>query len=359
MPRRPKTPAPDSPYPPGWEPFLAAIKGEMFDDTPRLVFADWLQENGDEARAEFIRLQCRLRALRYDDPEVPPLAARADILLQVHRERWLVGLPAWFRKECADSPFPRGFVTYLSVTGARFLKDGAAITRLTPIDDLSLSRATPEALRSPALSDVGGLSLSDVDSARVEALAGHPDLSNLRCLFVSNGSDNDRTYLPTVRLSRGAIQSLLANRTLCGLQRLEFKCRQHGDAVASGVAAGSFTRLEDMSLYSSGLSADGLKALVNSASAPTLTNLHLAGNRFGDPGVRHMVEAPALTRLECLNLLNCGLTAESVRLLAEWPGLRTVRWLQLGSDDALTDADAEPIRNSPHAVSLRDFRVRG
>jgi hypothetical protein len=97
--------------------------------------------------------------------------------------------------------------------------------------------------------------------------------------------------------------------------------------------------------------------LVNSASAPTLTNLHLAGNHFGDTGVRHMIEAPALTRLECLNLIDCGLTTETALLLTGWPGLRTVRWLQLGGN-GLTEADADRIRNSPHAVVLTDLDVR-
>src|SRR5215212_7800179 len=60
MPRRPRAPTTAAPYPPGWEPFLAAINANLDDDTPRLVFADWLQENGDEPRAEFIRIQCEL-----------------------------------------------------------------------------------------------------------------------------------------------------------------------------------------------------------------------------------------------------------------------------------------------------------
>jgi uncharacterized protein (TIGR02996 family) len=357
MPRRPRAPKADAPYPPGWEPFLAAIKAEAFDDTPRLVFADWLDENGDPARAEFIRLQIRRHPLRYDDPEAKELDARGEELLHANGGRWLAGFPRWFQKEYAGA-FDRGFVRSCSLTGAKFLADGGAITRLTPIDALDLSRITPEALRCPALSEVGGLHLSIVDSARAEALAGHPNLANLRCLFVSNGGDNGITYRPTVRLSREAIRALLANRSLSGLWRLEFKCWQHGDAVAFGIAAGSFTRLEDLSLYSSELSAEGLKALVNSASAPALTNLHIAGNRFGDAGIRHLVEAPGLTRLECLNVMSCGLTAESARLLAEWPGLRTVRWLQLGSGDVLTDADTDRIRSSPHAVALQDRGAR-
>ena len=34
---------------------LAAIVAEPDEDTPRLVYADWLQENGDTEQAQFIR----------------------------------------------------------------------------------------------------------------------------------------------------------------------------------------------------------------------------------------------------------------------------------------------------------------
>src|SRR5207249_8060556 len=42
------------------EAFLQAIVENPDDDTPRVVYADWLDEHGDAARAEFIRLQVRL-----------------------------------------------------------------------------------------------------------------------------------------------------------------------------------------------------------------------------------------------------------------------------------------------------------
>jgi uncharacterized protein (TIGR02996 family) len=40
------------------EAFLRAIYDAPDDDTPRLVYADFLQENGEEDRAAFIRWQC-------------------------------------------------------------------------------------------------------------------------------------------------------------------------------------------------------------------------------------------------------------------------------------------------------------
>jgi uncharacterized protein (TIGR02996 family) len=42
------------------EALLAAIRANPRDDLPRLVFADWLQEQGEVAYAEFIRLSCRI-----------------------------------------------------------------------------------------------------------------------------------------------------------------------------------------------------------------------------------------------------------------------------------------------------------
>ena len=38
--------------------FLADIIENIDDDTPRVVFADWLEDNGDPEWAEFIRLHC-------------------------------------------------------------------------------------------------------------------------------------------------------------------------------------------------------------------------------------------------------------------------------------------------------------
>src|SRR5436309_8343756 len=64
--------------------FLDAIKENPDDDTPRLILADWLMENGDEVRGEFLQLQCRLAPLAEDDPNRAALVAREVELLQRH-----------------------------------------------------------------------------------------------------------------------------------------------------------------------------------------------------------------------------------------------------------------------------------
>src|SRR4051812_537419 len=47
---------------------IAAIAAAPGDDLPRLVFADWLEENGDPAQAAFIRKQIAFARAGGGDP---------------------------------------------------------------------------------------------------------------------------------------------------------------------------------------------------------------------------------------------------------------------------------------------------
>src|SRR5262249_41365819 len=67
--------------PPGHEPLLNAILRQPEDDVVRLVYADWLEENGAPARAEFIRVQCRLATLGHGPLWPPPPGAGSPAAL--------------------------------------------------------------------------------------------------------------------------------------------------------------------------------------------------------------------------------------------------------------------------------------
>jgi uncharacterized protein (TIGR02996 family) len=95
--------------------FLEAIADNPDDDTPRLVYADWLDDHGDAHRAEFIRVQCELARLPAEDPRRTDLGvagpcrtpAAAAAAQRHHRPRGTgpgaVAVPA-----LPDDPAPRG-----------------------------------------------------------------------------------------------------------------------------------------------------------------------------------------------------------------------------------------------------------
>ena len=84
---------------------LAAISETPDDDVPRLIYADWLDEQGDSARAEFIRLQCRAVSLPWEE-ERDALEDRAEELLRQHEDEWL-GAEGEFVRE---GEYRRGFL---------------------------------------------------------------------------------------------------------------------------------------------------------------------------------------------------------------------------------------------------------
>ena len=69
---------------------LAAIREEPDDDTHRLVYADWLEDNGAPERAEFIRLQIERAQAGQEEP-----SARERELLTARVGEWTAGLPEW------------------------------------------------------------------------------------------------------------------------------------------------------------------------------------------------------------------------------------------------------------------------
>ena len=65
--------------------FMQDIRDAPADDLPRLIYADWLDDNGDSPRADFIRVQCRLARSRADDPVYPLLQKQEEELLAEQR----------------------------------------------------------------------------------------------------------------------------------------------------------------------------------------------------------------------------------------------------------------------------------
>src|SRR5262245_19361390 len=86
------------------EAFLHAIAENPDDDTVRLVYSDWLEENGQPRRRAVIRLQCELEPVRFeiDRPHVEALLTQEAGLLSRHQEAWLG--PAVYAARKGDLP---------------------------------------------------------------------------------------------------------------------------------------------------------------------------------------------------------------------------------------------------------------
>jgi uncharacterized protein (TIGR02996 family) len=116
-----------------WEALMRAICDNADDDTPRLVFADWLDENGEPDRAELIRLQVR-RSCSKSGAARDALDARVAEVLTSNRTAWIAQLP--YNPGWVWGDFVRGFVAELSVN-----------LRADPESDPSLAfAATPLAI---------------------------------------------------------------------------------------------------------------------------------------------------------------------------------------------------------------------
>jgi uncharacterized protein (TIGR02996 family) len=119
--------------------FLRSILENPDDDTPRLVYADWLEER-DDPRGEFIRVQCRLEKMGGDDPLRSDLEARERDLLARHVEGWVGPLRPWL----TGWKFRRGFVERVTVTVPVYLEHADALLRLAPACRVELDLAQAE-----------------------------------------------------------------------------------------------------------------------------------------------------------------------------------------------------------------------
>jgi internalin A len=137
--------------------FLQAIVESPEDDTPRLMYADWLTERGD-VRGDFIRVQCELARLEPDHPGYDRLREQEQELLEAHSGRWR---SQWLGPIAARA-------TVLFVRG---MPDGVGLEEGTENDDLLHLQRIPTlrglGLYSSAISDEGLIHLKGLKNLLV------------------------------------------------------------------------------------------------------------------------------------------------------------------------------------------------
>lgn len=139
--------------------FLASIQENPDDRTSYLVLADWLDEQDDPLRAEFIRLQCERERPEFVVPLQGPPSGREEELLWVHGPRWCPGL------ELCDVEFRHGFPATLQFTLDGWEQIPELLNQVPTIHRLYLG--------------LTGLQTDEV--ARLQHLLLCPELGRLRC----------------------------------------------------------------------------------------------------------------------------------------------------------------------------------
>jgi uncharacterized protein (TIGR02996 family) len=247
--------------------FLQAIREDPDDDVPRLIYADWLEEQGDP-RGEFIRVDCALEHLPATDRRRPPLLARRRQLLAQHRGAWLGPLrPLAYHWE-----FRRGFPEEMTADARPFLDHAGRIFAAAPV-------------RLARLLHGGTVT---------EALA---ECRHLRRLCSLHLTDNG--------LGDDGLRTLLASPHLGGLRCLRLGNNDLGDEGAALLArAAGLVGLTSLTLSRNAIGDEGAAALAGSRHLGNLTALDLGNNGIQDAGARALAEAAGLPRLVALDLSN-------------------------------------------------------
>jgi uncharacterized protein (TIGR02996 family) len=301
------------------EAFLRTILENPDDDLPRLVFADWLQENGDEDRADFIRIQCELAQTPKSDPRRKELESRSQAYLRLHQVQWQSDLPYW--EGVRWETFERGFVASVRVDSPQaFFLHAKEIIEYAPIQHLSFHRFYAEHAKQlanvPPLKQIRSLDLEDgnrIGNLGLEALAESPYLPNLRSLKLGGNG-----------LGPASVRALAHSKTIDKLMLLD--------------------------LHRNDLFDDGAEALATSEQMKSLENLRLGYTQLTDAGVSSIANSPYLNQLWFLYLSTNFIQSEGAISIARSPYLRDLEELyldynQIGNEGAIALANSRMLAN--------------
>jgi uncharacterized protein (TIGR02996 family) len=218
-----------------------AILAAPDDEALRLIYADWLEDQGDP-RAEFVRVQCALARLPEGHPERTALAAREAHLLAAHRRRWNGELHRLLSRTPLRNAVParrglvrgwtyrRGLVEEITVEARAFLDHAATLFQLGPLREVRFFRGAAPHVRQ----------LSDM-----------PHLARLVCLDFSGNA-----------LHGDPLRALLASPHLQPLTALRLRgCFLDDEDVQSIVAASHLQHLAELDLRFNWIGRRGVQAL--------------------------------------------------------------------------------------------------
>ena len=307
--------------------FLADVIENIDDDTPRLVFADWLEDHGDEARAEFIRLQCRLAAA--EGPRLwerwtkhGPIDARGIALIDQQGAEWAKEAPKWATKNFA---FYRGFVGRTQTTAREWLAGVAGLYRRVPVEGLGLYAAKDGLLAS---------------------LADRPECKYLRSLgFNTHG------------ISSKALAHFFASADLRRLVEFDYASNGRGiEPLKALLASDRLSAVRCLFLRGCVLGKQGCARLAASGLLAGLKSLGLVGSDSTGPGVVELMQSPGLGGLEALTWVSSEAGGRPLVALASSPYSSNLRRLHIGHG-SIPDEALHALTISPHLTGLTELSL--
>jgi uncharacterized protein (TIGR02996 family) len=337
--------------------FLNDIVANIDDDTPRLVYADWLVENGQDDRAEFIRVQVELARLPEWDAARVSLRLREQELLKRHGESWLAELPAV--EGAKWEGFRRGIVAEVSFASYEAMRDNAHACRAAaPVEAVTVRwPRNREAKRAGApIAELRELTLTGrpMGEEVVEWLADSPQLSTLRSLTA-------RTMWAE------GLELLVASPHLAALKTLRMPANNLGnEGINALIGAASLAALEELDLSGRGVSerytddvivrSPGMESLARWQGLATVRSLTLASNEFGRVGLRALLRSPHAAALKDLSLRGGRLDGQAMAEFRDAiPALR-LESLDLG-ENVLKELGVEYLATAPCLGELKALRL--
>jgi uncharacterized protein (TIGR02996 family) len=355
------------------EAFLQRIRAYPDDDTPRLIYADWLEEQQDRmpgatARARFIRVQIALARLEADevaDPFRPNpgraerentrlrLQAESQALLDAHGEEWV----APFRPFASGPVFRRGFVEQVNIRARDFLRHQHPLFAAGPLRHLSLldiGGSLAAVLQCEYLGRLGALTIhgSHIGEALARSVAQALHLGALRVLKLSRN-----------RFEDDAVAHLANSPVLGNLEELDLSGNEIGETGARALAASPHLgRLRRLDLHENRLGPGGAEALASSERLTSLRELRLEHNEVGGARLHSLARASDLLRTPVLDLSRNGLNAAGLQAVltrpaGSPPGAVRLEELSLAHNTDLGSDGARVLAKCSELAGLRVLRL--
>ncbi len=334
--------------------FLEAIRETPDDDAPRLIYADWLDEQGGgerSAQAAFIRAQCRLAALAEDDPAREILEDEEAELLAEYERAWTQPLHGLVE----DWRFSRGFLEHVQIradnllTHAERLFDFASLRSLhvlIPFKDVPLLASCPH-LRWIETLDFARCQLND---RALQHLLSSPHLKRLRALHLTGNN-----------ISAPGIHALIRSPLYRTLRSLDLSRNiAIGDTAARLLARTERAEhLEYLNLADTNLGLNGAFELFQSHALPSLSDLNVSRAHLPSTVPNLHLRTPFEVNLTCLNRLDASGIRQSSHLTAllSSPSLCRLRDLHL-RDSQAESRTIEWLSRSLFASNLRSLDLR-